>query len=149
MMKTVLLPLIVLMAAILPLQAQQPAKKAPKKPNPKHSFEYRFDDNLRQTADSKARQEQWFRDAKFGAFIHFGVYSTLEGEYKGRGSGHRYSEWIQISGKIPAKEYHQVAAGFNPAGFDADQWAKTFKDSGIRYVIITSKHHDGFEVMMT
>ena len=142
MTKTILQ--LVIMAGMLPLQAQEAAKKAPKAPNPKHKFEYRFDDSLKQTADSKARQALWFRDAKFGAFIHFGVYSTLEGEYQGRGSGFRYSEWIQISAKIPAKEYHQIAAQFNPAEFDADQWAKTFKDSGIRYVVITSKHHDGF-----
>ena len=111
---------------------------------PEHRFEYRFDDELKQTDDSIARQEKWFRDAKFGAFIHFGVYSTLEGEYQGRGSEHRYSEWIQVSAKIPAKEYRQVAAKFNPSQFDADAWAKVFKDSGIRYVVITSKHHDGF-----
>ena len=68
----------------------------------------------------------------------------MEGEYKGRGNEHRYSEWIQISAKIPATEYHQIATQFNPSEFDADEWAKTFKDSGIRYVVITSKHHDGF-----
>ena len=143
-MKTILLPLTVLMAVILPLQAQQPIKKARNTARRNSNFEHRFADDLKQTADSKARQDLWFRDAKFGAFIHFGVYSTLEGEYKGRGSQHRYSEWIQISGKIPAEEYHQVAAQFNPAEFDADEWARTFKACGIRYVVITSKHHDGF-----
>ncbi|QDU90762.1 Alpha-L-fucosidase [Pirellulimonas nuda] len=124
--------------------AQRPRKERAAAPNRDNSFAVRFPEGLRQTPDSVARQEQWFRDAKFGAFIHFGVYSTLEGEYQGRGSGFRYSEWIQISAKIPAEEYHQVAARFNPAEFDADQWAKTFKDCGIRYVVITSKHHDGF-----
>jgi alpha-L-fucosidase len=108
------------------------------------SFEYRFDDSLKQTPDSIARQEQWFRDAKFGAFIHFGVYSALEGEYQGRGSGFRYSEWIEVSAKMSTDEYHEVAKTFNPVDFDADEWAKVFKDSGIKYVVITSKHHDGF-----
>jgi alpha-L-fucosidase len=117
------------------------AKKAPAKDT---SFEYRFAGDLKQTPDSEARLDQWYKDAKFGAFIHFGVYSTLEGEYQGRGSEHRYSEWIQISAKIPAEEYHQVAAQFNPSEFDADEWAKTFKDCGIKYVVLTSKHHDGF-----
>ena len=143
-MRTALLLLLGVMAAMVPLQAQQPAKKARKRARRNVSFEYRFADDLKQTADSRARKDLWSRDAKFGAFIHFGVYSTLEGEYEGRGSGHRYSEWIQISGKIPAKEYHQVAAKFNPVEFDADEWATTFKECGIRYVVITSKHHDGF-----
>ncbi|MDB4345923.1 alpha-L-fucosidase, partial [bacterium] len=108
------------------------------------TFEYRFDDNLKQTPDSLERQNKWFRDAKFGAFIHFGVYSQLEGEYEGRGSGFRYSEWIQSTARMSANEYHAVAKEFNPYEFDADEWAKTFKDSGIKYVVITSKHHDGF-----
>jgi len=124
--------------------AAETKKKPAKKHVPNTTFEHRFSDDLKQTADSKARQDLWFRDAKFGAFIHFGVYSTLEGEYKGRGSQHRYSEWIQVSGKIPADEYHQVAAEFNPAEFDGEAWVKVFKDAGIRYVVITSKHHDGF-----
>ncbi|TWU39603.1 alpha-L-fucosidase [Novipirellula artificiosorum] len=123
------------------VQAAETNKQPARKAAPNTSFEYRFSDDLKQTADSEARLEKWFYDAKFGAFIHFGVYSTLEGEYQGRGTEHRYSEWIQISGQIPAEEYHQVAAKFNPSEFDADQWAKVFKDSGIRYVVITSKHH--------
>jgi alpha-L-fucosidase len=140
-MKTILLTCIALSAAAMPLQA---AEKPAKKTNPQLTFEQRFSDDLKQTADSQARLDEWFRDAKFGAFIHFGVYSTLEGEYKGRGSEHRYSEWIQISAKMSADEYHEVAAAFNPVDFDADEWAKVFKDSGIKYVVITSKHHDGF-----
>ena len=136
--------LLVLMAGVSPLHAQTGQTRRANAPKRDVSFEYRFSDDLEQTADSKLRQERWFRDAKFGAFIHFGVYSTLEGDYQGRGSGHRYSEWIQISAKIPAEEYHQVAARFNPAEFDAEEWARTFKDSGILYVVITSKHHDGF-----
>lgn len=135
--------LIVILCAHV-VHAAEPTETRARRTARNTAFEYRFSDDLEQTADSKARQELWFRDAKFGAFIHFGVYSTLEGEYKGRGSGHRYSEWVQISGKIPAKEYHQVAAQFNPSEFDADEWARTFKACGIRYVVITSKHHDGF-----
>ncbi len=132
-MKHVFLSLIVLAAGTLPAAAKRNT-----------SFAHRFDESLKQTPDSEARLEQWYTDAKFGAFIHFGVYSMLEGEYEGRGAGHRYSEWIQVSAKMPAAEYHAVATQFNPTEFDADEWAETFRDCGIRYVVITSKHHDGF-----
>lgn len=143
-MKYLMHTLLIVILCVLVSQANSAKKKTSKKAAPNVSFEYRFSDDLKQTADSETRLEKWFRDAKFGAFIHFGVYSTLEGEYKGRGSQHRYSEWIQISAKIPAEEYHQIAAQFNPAEFNADEWAKTFKNAGMRYVVITSKHHDGF-----
>ena len=135
-MKKILLSIIVPMAVSLPLHAAN----APSI----DTYKTRFDASLKQTPDSEARLEKWFKDAKFGAFIHFGVYSSLEGEYQGRGSQHRYSEWIQVSGQIPAAEYYQVASQFNPSEFDADEWATTFKDCGIKYVVITSKHHDGF-----
>ena len=148
-MKTILITLTILMTAVLSTQAQMAEEKSSKPPKKDTSFEYRFPDDLKQTPDSIARQNKWFRDAKFGAFIHFGVYSTLEGQYEGRGEGHRYSEWIQVSAKIPAAEYHEVAAKFNPSEFDADEWAKTFKDCGIRYVVITSKHHDGFALFQS
>lgn len=116
----------------------------PKPPRPEHAFQYRFPDGLKQTPDSLKRLDQWFMDAKFGAFIHFGVYSILEGEYEGRGSQHRYSEWVQFSGKMSAEEYHGVAKTFNPTEFNAQEWAQTFKACGMKYVVITAKHHDGF-----
>lgn len=86
---------------------------------------------------------QWFKDAKFGMFIHWGLYSKLAGEWKGKryyGSG----EWIMNQAKIPADEYAQVAQNFNPVDFDAEVWAKLAKDAGIRYMVITAKHHEGF-----
>ena len=85
----------------------------------------------------------WFKDAKFGLFIHWGLYSKLAGKWNGRnyyGSG----EWIMNQAKIPAAEYAKVASTFNPAGFDADEWAQLASDAGIRYLVITAKHHEGF-----
>lgn len=104
---------------------------------------YREFTAFRQTPDSAARKDKWFRDAKLGAFIHFGVYSQLEGDYKGRADW-KYSEWIQVFAKMTKIEYHEVAAAFNPVEFDADEWVEVFKESGMKYVVLTSKHHDGF-----
>ena len=142
-MKNSLIYFLIFMSVFAHAQEGQKGNK-PEKKKRDISFEYRFPEDLKQTPDSERRLDQWFRDAKFGAFIHFGVYSTLEGEYKGRGSDFRYSEWIQVSAKIPANEYHGIAAQFNPVDFDAEAWVKVFKDAGMRYVVITSKHHDGF-----
>lgn len=86
---------------------------------------------------------QWFKDAKFGLFIHWGLYSHLGGEWKGKryyGSG----EWIMNQAKIPVREYEATAATFNPSRFNADEWAQLAKDAGIKYVVITAKHHEGF-----
>jgi len=110
----------------------------------KRSFDYRFPDGLEQTADSEARLDQWFRDAKFGAFIHFGIPSSLAGMYKGKVSDHRYGEWIYFAERIPTEEYRELAATFDPEKFDADEWVRVFKDARMRYVVLTSKHHDGF-----
>lgn len=86
---------------------------------------------------------KWFKEAKFGLFIHWGLYSKLAGEYKGKryyGSG----EWIMSQGKIPAGDYAREAESFNPVNFNAEEWARIAKDAGIKYLVITAKHHEGF-----
>lgn len=86
---------------------------------------------------------QWFKAAKFGLFIHWGLYSKLGGVWKGKryyGSG----EWIMNQAKIPAKQYAKIADHFNPIDFNADAWAKLAKDAGAKYLVITAKHHEGF-----
>jgi alpha-L-fucosidase len=142
-MKPLILPLIATAALSLPLFANENPEKPANPSKQKVTSEDRSG-GAKQSRETLARLGAWFTDAKFGVFIHFGVYSALEGEYKGRGADHHYSEWIQHAAEIPAKEYHEIAAGFNPVGFNADDWVSTFKNCGARYVVITAKHHDGF-----
>jgi len=91
----------------------------------------------------RAARMRWFREAKFGLFIHWGLYAIPAGEWKGQpvaGIG----EWIMNRAKIPVKEYEQLAAQFNPVKFNADEWVQLAVDAGMKYIVITSKHHDGF-----
>lgn len=86
---------------------------------------------------------QWFRDAKFGMFIHWGLYSLPAGEWKGENYA-GIGEWIMYSAKIPISEYQQIAKDFNPYKFDAEKVVKLASQTGMKYIVITSKHHDGF-----
>jgi alpha-L-fucosidase len=90
----------------------------------------------------------WWREAKFGMFIHWGVYSVPAGFYHDQPvSG--IGEWIMNRGKIPMAEYQGFAKEFNPVKFNADEWVKIAKDAGQKYIVITSKHHDGFAMFDT
>jgi alpha-L-fucosidase len=86
---------------------------------------------------------QWWRDARFGMFIHWGVYAVPAGTYKGQ-KINRIGEWIMNRGKIPVAEYQAFAKQFNPVKYDPDAWVRMAKDAGMKYIVITSKHHDGF-----
>ena len=86
---------------------------------------------------------QWWKEARFGLFIHWGIYSVPAGTWNGKqipGIG----EWIMNRGKIPMADYQKFAAQFNPIKFNAEEWVKMAKDAGMKYIVITSKHHDGF-----
>jgi alpha-L-fucosidase len=83
----------------------------------------------------------WWREARFGMFIHWGLYSIPAGEWNGKTT---YGEWIRSEGHIPVTEYEKFKAQFNPIKFDADAWVSLAKAAGMKYIVITTKHHDGF-----
>ena len=110
-MKTRLLACLVAMLCLAPLAAQSGYTPAP----------------------SNLAAREWFQDARFGMFVHWGVYSVL-------GDG----EWVMQNKKIPISDYEKLPAEFNPIDFNAAEWVSLAKKAGMRYITITSKHHDGF-----
>jgi alpha-L-fucosidase len=85
----------------------------------------------------------WWRDARFGMFIHWGLYAIPAGEWNGKRIPGA-AEWIMNRGRIPVREYEKLAEQFNPFEFDAGAIAGLARDAGMKYLVITSKHHDGF-----
>ena len=101
------------------------------------------EDYLNESEAEFSNRMKWFTDAKYGMFIHFGLYSQLGGIYEGNDKG-RYAEWIQANQQIPKSDYVKLINTWNPKDFDADKIAKLAKNSGMKYIVITSKHHEGF-----
>ena len=91
------------------------------------------DDQVEVPSPPNAEARRWFEDARFGMFVHWGVYSLL-----GKG------EWVMNNDKLPVREYQKLPPRFNPVKFDADEWVKLARAAGMKYITITSKHHDGF-----
>jgi alpha-L-fucosidase len=103
----------------------------------------------RESMKTRDERLEWFRQARFGMFIHWGVYSGLGNEFQGKKGG-GYAEHIQRVLKIPIPVYRKEVAGtFNPTNFNADEWVSLAKRAGMGYIVITSKHHDGFAMWPT
>lgn len=87
--------------------------------------------------------KQWFKSAQYGMMIHWGLYSLAAGEWNGKRSP-QLGEWLQSYFRIPNEQYHALAGAFNPIFFNAEEWVLLAKNAGMRYIVITSKHHEGF-----
>ena len=88
-------------------------------------------------------RKEWFQEAKFGMMVHFGLYSILAGEWKGKRMD-MIAEWVQSCFQIPIKEYEQLMQVFNPIYFNADEWCDLAVEAGMKYIVVTTKHHEGF-----
>lgn len=96
-----------------------------------------------ETPKAKDARMAWWREAHFGLFIHWGLYAILAGEYQGK-TIPGTAECIMNTAQIPVSEYEKLAKAFNPVRFNAEEWVTLAKEAGMRYLVVTAKHHDGF-----
>ena len=102
-----------------------------------------------QAQRTREQRIQWWREARFGMFVHWGLYAVPAGVWKDKVYPTGYSEWLMFSEKIPAREYAQLAGKFNPEQFDAKTWTAIARKAGMKYLVFTTKHHDGFSMFQS
>ncbi|HET7695678.1 MAG TPA: alpha-L-fucosidase [Vicinamibacterales bacterium] len=93
---------------------------------------------------AREKRLEWFREAKYGMFIHWGLYAIPAGQWKDGRRSLGIGEWIQHRLRIPVREYEPLTKEFNPTRYNPDEWVQLAQDAGMKYIVITSKHHDGF-----
>lgn len=94
--------------------------------------------------ETRCDRLSWFREARLGMFVHWGLYAIPAGEWNGRRMTKRNAEQINLSERIPNEEYEKLAESFTARDFDADRWVAIAKEAGARYLVVTAKHQDGF-----
>jgi len=142
MKKPPVLPLIAaLLAGIapMPLYSRTASKGQESKPDAEHPTS----SVPGETKEQRDARMEWWRKARFGMFIHWGVYAVPAGYYQGN-PVKGLSEWVMYQGKIPVNEYKAFAKNFDPVEFDAAKLVAAAKSTGMKYIIVTTKHHDGF-----
>ena len=126
---------VVLFTALIALVFTSSCKQAPK--------QVQADNKVKQITDEE--RMEWWQESRFGMFIHWGIYSVPAGFYKGEAQTNS-AEWIMNKGKIPISEYEKFADKFNPTKFNANEFVALAKEAGMKYIVITAKHHDGFSM---